>query len=79
MATIPHQAREQLEAALTSSEWPAPARPAFLSHRGDGAVAELCNVKAVLTERKPNDDFGGLLPIGDGPQSKLSNNAVEGL
>ena len=64
---------------MTSSKWPAPARPAFLSHRNDGAFAELCGVKVLLTERKPDDDFGGALLLSVGPQIKLGNDSVERL
>jgi hypothetical protein len=42
-------------------------------------VADFCRVKVRPTERKPHDDFCGLLPIGGGPQIKLGNGLVESL
>src|ERR1700722_843687 len=61
------------------SEGAPPALYAFLSHQSDSVVAQLCTVKARLTQRKPHDDFCGLLPIGRAPQIKLGNDAVESL
>jgi hypothetical protein len=60
-----------------ASEWPT-ARPAFLSQRNDGAVAKLCHVKILLPDGKPDDDFGGALLVGVGPQIKLANDSVQG-
>jgi hypothetical protein len=61
------------------SEGAPPAPYAFLSHQSDSVVAQLCTVKVRLTQRKPHDDFCGLLPIGRAPQIKLGNDAVESL
>ena len=49
------------------------------SHQSDSVVAHLRTVKVRLTQRKPHDDFCGLLPIGCAPQIKLGNDAVESL
>jgi hypothetical protein len=66
-------------ASIASSKQPAAAHPALLSRRNDGLVTELCGIKVFLTERKPDDDFGGSLRVGVGPQIELGNCAVESL
>jgi hypothetical protein len=78
LATIPLDEWIRPQRGIFSEGAP-PAPYAFLSHQSDSVVAQLCTVKVRLTQRKPHDDFCGLLPIGRAPQIKLGNDAVESL
>jgi hypothetical protein len=40
---------------------------------------DLCRVEFRLAERKPHDDFCGLLPIGVDPQIEIGDNGLERL
>jgi hypothetical protein len=43
-----------------------------VSLQGESVVAERCGVQVRVTERKLNDDFCSLLPVGDCLQSSLA-------
>jgi hypothetical protein len=42
-------------------------------------TADLRLVEGLLSERKPHNDFRGLLSIGRAPQIKIGNDVVESL
>jgi hypothetical protein len=53
--------------------------PGFLSDCKDRLVADLYSVEAVLSERKPDNNFSGALLVGVGPQIELGDNGLKRL